>query len=84
MLKALTNKLPVKVGPWKYNSQSKIKPMASELYTCLLEDIYIVEAYLFDYSRLLWAGKSGYFRLQLFFGDDISASEIKSVATQFK
>lgn len=84
MLKALTNKLPVKVGPWKYNSLSKIKPMQSEFYTCLPEDVDIVEAYVFDYSRFLRAGKSGYFRLQLFFGDDTSASEIKSVAAQFK
>ena len=84
MLKALTNKLPVKVGPWKYNSQSKIKPMKSEFYTCLPEDVDIVEAYVFDYSRFLRAGKSGYFRLQLFYGDDTSASEIKSVAAQFK
>ena len=84
MLKALTNKLPVKIGPWQYNSKSKIRPTAGELYTCLPEDVDIVEAYVFDYSRFIRAGKSGYFRLQLFFGDDTSPSEIKSVAAQFK
>ena len=83
MLKALTNKLPIKIGPWKYNSKSKIRPTASDLYICLPEDVDIVEAYVFDYSRFLRAGKSGYFRLQLFFGDDTSSSEIKLIAAQF-
>ena len=81
---ALTNKLPVKIGPWQYSAKSKINPISSEFYTYLPEDVDIAEAYIFDYIWFIKAGKIGCFRLQLFYGDNTSLSELKSGAAQFK
>ena len=83
MIKAFTNNLPVKIGPRQYSSKSKIKPISSEFYTCLPEDVNIVEAYIFYYSQFIRAGKTGYFKLQLFYGDDTTLFEIQSVTAQF-
>ena len=80
MLKSLTNNLPVKVGPWKFDDRSKIKPLSSEFYTCLPEDVDIIEAYIFNYNQFIRAGKTGYFWLQLFYGDTTPLSELDSVA----
>ena len=48
MIKALTNKIPVKIVLWQYSSKSNIKPTSSEFYTCLPEDVDIAEGYIFD------------------------------------
>ena len=37
MLKALTNKIPVNIGPWQFTAKLSIKPTASELFSCLPE-----------------------------------------------
>ena len=84
MLKALTNKIPVKIGPWQFTAKSSIKPTASELFLCLPEDVDVGETYVYDYSRFIRAGKLCYFRFQLFYGDNTTISEIKSIAAQFK
>ena len=80
MIKALTNKLPVKVGPWQFNDKSKIKPTSTEFYTCLPEDVDIMETNVFNYSRFIRAGKTRYVRLQLYYDDNTTLAEIKSVA----
>ena len=51
---------------------------------CLSEDVDVGETYVYDYSRFIKAGKSCYFRFQLFYGDDTTILEIKSIAAQFK
>ena len=83
MIKALTNKLPCFVGPWKNNVT--YGPLKKEdLMTVLPDDIDFVESYVFDYNRFLGAGKTGYVRLHIFYSDLTSVSEIESVVSQFK
>ena len=83
MLKALTNKLPCFVGPWKPNTTyGELKK--EDLLTVLPENIDFVESYVFDYNIFLGAGKTGYVRLHIFFSDQTSVPEIESVVSQFK
>ena len=84
MFKALTNKIPVKIGPWQFTAKLSIKPTSSELFLCLPEDVNVGETYVYDYRRFIRAGKSCYFRFQLFYDDDTTILEIKSIAAQFK
>ena len=55
MLKALTNKLDCRVGPWKQkDKKTRLKP--SDLVTQLPEDVDFVESYVFDYNRFIGPG----------------------------
>ena len=48
MLKTLTNKLPLRVG--SCSSLVFNKPMSDDLLAQLLDNIDIVESYVFDYN----------------------------------
>ena len=82
MLKTLTNKLPCRVGPWKFNKATVLKE--KDLFKILPEDIDFVESYVFDYNRFLSPGKTGYIRLNIFYSDLINPSEIQGVVATFK
>ena len=83
MVKALTNKLPCKLGPWKLKD-SKTSLKISDLLTELPEDIDFVETYVYDFNRFLAYGKNGYVRLNFFYSDSTSLPEIEQVISQFK
>ena len=84
MLKPLTNKLPCRVGPWTFNSLSKKVPSDTDLLTVLPKNIDFVESYVYDYNRFLSPGKTGYVRLNIYYSDLTSVSDIQSVVSQFK
>ena len=84
MLKALTNKLPCRVGPWNYNSLSKKVPLDEDLLKALPHDVDFVESYIYDYNRFMSSGKTGYVRLNIYYSDLTSVSDIQSVVSQFK
>lgn len=83
MLKALTNKLPCRVGKWGIN-KSNIPTDDKGLYTSFPENIDIVESYVFNFNRFLSPGKTGYVRLQIFFSDHTNLAELRGVIAQFK
>ena len=82
MLKALSNKLPCRVGPWKLKKNSQLRN--SDLIKVLPEDVDFVEAYVYDFNRFLNLGKFGYVRLNIFYSDETSLPEIKGVIDQFR
>ena len=84
MLKALTNKLPCRVGPWTYNSLSKKVPLDEDFLKALPHDVDFVESYGYDYNRFIAPGKTGYVRLNIYYSDLTSVSDIQSVVSQFK
>ena len=84
MLKALTNKLPCRVGPWNMTNIAHTTPTSADLLTSLPDDVDFVESYVFDYNRFIGSGKTGYVRLHIYYSDMTSVSEIKSVVVQFK
>ena len=84
MLKALSNKLPCRVGPWLDNNLTNGSIQDSDLLTTLPEDIDFVESYIYEYNRFILPGKNGYVRMRIFFSDLTSSSEITSVSAQFK
>jgi len=84
MLSALTNKLPCRVGPWTFNSLSSKVPADSDLLKLLPKDVDFVESYVYDYNRFISPGKTGYVRLNIYYSDLTSISDIKSVVSQFK
>ena len=80
ILKALSNKLPCRVGPWT-NSNFKDGALSKkDLLKTLPEDIDFVESYIYDYNRFIQPGKNGYVRMRIYFSDLTSLSEIESVA----
>ena len=83
MIKALTNKLPCKVGKWSITPSSP-PPRDRDLYKSLPDDIDVVESYVFNFNRFLAPGKTGYVRLQIFYTDLTNLAEIKGVISQFK
>ena len=83
MIKAMTNKIRCRVGPWKLQGRKttlKMKDLVKELP----EDIDFVESYVYDYSRFLRLGKTGYVRLHVFYSEETNLSEIESVIDQFR
>ena len=83
MIKSLTNKLPCRVGPWiKINPKISLKE--KDLFKTLPENIDLVESYIYDYNRFISPGKTGYVRLNIYFSNDTSVSEILGVTSQFK
>ena len=60
MLKALSNKLPCRVGPWLDTNLKNGKIKDSDLLPTLPEDIDFVESYVYDYNRFIQPGKNGY------------------------
>ena len=84
ILTVLKNKIPVKIGPWQFNSKFTEYSTARELYSCLPEDVELAEAYVFDYSKGIKAGRLDCFILQLFYSNDTKLSEIKTITAQFK
>ena len=62
MIKALTNKLACRLGPWKMKD-AKTMLKATDLLTELPEDIDFAETYVYDFNRFLSFGKNGYVRL---------------------
>ena len=83
MIKALTNKLACRLGPWKLKD-TKTQLKASDLITELPEDIDFAETYVYDFNRFLSFGKNGYVRLQFYYSDTTSLPEIEQVISQFK
>ena len=83
MIKALTNKLPCKLGPWKMKD-SKTHLKVHDLLSELPEDIDFAETYIYDFNRFLALGKNGYVRLNFFYSDSTSLPEIEQVIAQFK
>ena len=57
MLKALSNKLPCRVGPWLDNNLTNGSIQDSDLITTLPEDIDFVESYIYEYNRFILPGK---------------------------
>ena len=83
MIKALTNKLPCKLGPWKMkDSTTRLK--VDDLLTELPENVDFVETYVYDFNRFLALDKNGYVRLNFFYSDSTSLPEIEQVIAQFK
>ena len=83
MIKALTNKIHCRVGPWKLQGRKthlKMKDLVKELP----EEVNFVESYVYDYSRFLRLGKTGYVRLHVFYSEETSLAEIQSVIDQFR
>ena len=59
MVKSLINKYPsVKFGPW-IGDYTKSSPLLSEC----LEDVNIVEKYVYEFNRFFFTGERGYVRL---------------------
>ena len=83
MIKALTNKLPCKIGPWKLKD-TKTKLKMTDLLSELPEDIDFVETYVYDFNRFLSLDKNGYVRLNFFYSDSTCLPEIEQVISQFK
>ena len=83
MIKALTNKLPCKIGPWKLKD-NKTNLKITDLLTELPEDIDFVETYIYDFNRFLSLEKNGYVRLNFYYSDDTCLPEIEQVISQFK
>ena len=83
MIKALTNKLQCRVGPWNLKGRKTTLKM-KDLVRELPEDVDFVESYVYGYSRFLRLGKTGYVRLHIFYSEDTSLAEIKSVINQFR
>ena len=50
MLKALTNKISCRIGPWKQKDK-KTKLKKEDLITQLPEDVDFVELYVYDFKR---------------------------------
>ena len=83
MIRALTNKIHCRVGPWKLQGRQtnlKMKDLIKELP----EEVNFVESYVYDYSRFLRLGKTGYVRLHVFYSEETSLAEIQSVIEQFR
>ena len=83
MVKALTNKLPCRLGPWKMKD-NRTQLTSKDLITELPEDIDFVESYVYDFNRFLALGKNGYVRLNFFYSDTTSIPEIEQVISQFR
>ena len=83
MVKALTNKLPCRLGPWKMKDNRTFLKI-TDLITELPEDIDFVETYVYDFNRFLAFGKNGYVRLNFFYSESTSLPEIEQVISQFK
>ena len=83
MIKALTNKVQCRVGPWKLKGRKTTLKM-KDLIRELPEEVDFVESYVYGYSRFLRLGKTGYVRLHVFYSEDTSLAEIKSVIEQFR
>ena len=84
MLKALSNKLPCRVGPWLNVNIKTGELKSKDLLKTLPEDVDFVESYVYDYNRFIQPGKNGYVRLLIFYSDRTSVQEISSVVSQFK
>ena len=56
MLKALTNKISCRIGPWKQKDK-KTKLKKEDLITQLPEDVDFVESYVYDFKRFFNSGK---------------------------
>ena len=83
MIKALTNKVHCRVGPWKLQGR-KTTLQKKDLLKELPEEVNFVESYVYDYSRFLRLGKTGYVRLHVFYSEETSLAEIQSVIDQFR
>ena len=57
ILKALTRKIPCRVGPWNISNLVYDDPKKDDLLTNLLDNIDFVESYVFHYNRFLAPGK---------------------------
>jgi hypothetical protein len=76
MIKALTNKVHCRVGPWKLQGR-KTTLQKKDLLKELPEEVNFVETYVYDYSRFLRLGKTGYVRLHVFYSEETSLAEIQ-------
>ena len=83
MLKALSNKLPCRLGPWKMN-QTNMVIKKKDLLKELPLDVDLTESYVYDYNRFLSPGKTCYVRMNIFYSNITSISEIQSVISTFK
>ena len=84
MIKALTNKLPCKVGPWHTSNLPSGKINDRDLLSELPEDLDEVESRVYDFNRFFSAGKTGYVRMNIFYTDATTESEICATTSQFK
>ena len=85
MLKAITNKLPYKVRPWKIiqSWKSIYHPNPKYLLTDLPGDINFVKSYVFDCKRFVDPGRRGDVRMKMFYTEATNKAEIQVVVAQF-
>ena len=84
MIKALTNKLPCKIGPWLTSNMPSGRICERDLLSELPEDLDVVEARVYDFNRFFPAGKTGYVRMNIFYTDGTTEAEICATTSQFK
>ena len=83
MIKALSNKIPCRVGQWNTRTlDGKIR--MEDLLTELPEDVDFVESYIFDYNIVWHREKPGYVKLNIYYTDLTSIPDIQSVVIQLK
>ena len=83
MLKALSNKLPCRVGPWTLNTPTT-KLTAKDLIKTLPVDIDFVESFISGYNRFISPGKIAYVRIHVFYSNLTNLAEIQAVTATFK